>query len=92
MTELHSTEVEIIAEAHRYLVQGGTVMKTGADACADELQEIIQESDSVPGPVARAHAALVQKSPDVHTAKSELETVLSETAWDPNDSDSYYPD
>ena len=90
METLHPTEIEIVAGAHRRLTSGGTVMKTPAEACASELDEVIHEADSVPGTVVRARDAC--NNGDEDRADTLLREFLTDTNYDPDDPDSYYPD
>lgn len=89
MNELHPTEVEIVAEAHARLQNGGTAMKSATDACAYELDEVISEADNIPGPVVRAHNAAQDGDRDL--ADELLTEFLTDTNYDPNDPDSYHP-
>lgn len=92
MTQLHSTAVEIIADAHYNLTNSGSSMRSPTEACAYELDEVIQEAspEQLPTPVVQARD-LCRNGGDVSEITRLLVGVLQDTRYDPADPESNHP-
>lgn len=92
---LHSTDIELIADAHYHLIAEGRTVNAPSAAESD-LSDVVSENDDddVPTAVRKAHELVTRDEvteADMYEAADLLDDFLRGTDYDPTDPDSHHP-